>query len=120
MIGSTSCIFTSTLGGRLQISYVYHALYSYFDRDNVGLPGIAAFYKAAATEEREHAEILMKYQTRRGGRVELHVRVPHTACASACTTAAARRNMSNMLIATTATCPARDCLVLLISGVHWW
>jgi hypothetical protein len=23
------------------VSYVYHALFSYFDRDNVGLPGFA-------------------------------------------------------------------------------
>ena len=56
------------------VSYVYHSLYSYFDRDNVGLPGFAAFFKAASDEEREHAELLMDYQTRRGGRVKLQVR----------------------------------------------
>lgn len=27
------------------VSYVYHALYAYFDRDNVALPGFAAFFK---------------------------------------------------------------------------
>lgn len=27
------------------VSYVYHSLYAYFDRDNVGLPGMAAFFK---------------------------------------------------------------------------
>ena len=53
------------------MSYVYHALYCYFDRDNVALPGLAAFFKAASDEEREHAEILMAYQNRRGGRVKL-------------------------------------------------
>jgi ferritin heavy chain len=53
------------------VSYVYHALYAYFDRDNVGLPGFAAFFKAASEEEREHAEMLMKYQNLRGGRVRL-------------------------------------------------
>lgn len=53
------------------VSYVYHALYAYFDRDNVGLPGFAAYFKAASEEEREHAEILMKYQNVRGGRVRL-------------------------------------------------
>lgn len=58
----------------MQISYVYHSLYNYFDRDNVGLPGLAAFFKAASAEEREHAEMLMDYQTRRGGRVKLNVR----------------------------------------------
>ena len=53
------------------MSYVYHALYSYFSRDNVALPGFAAFFKAASAEEREHAEILMDYQNVRGGRVKL-------------------------------------------------
>lgn len=53
------------------VSYVYHALYCYFDRDNVALPGMAAFFKAASVDEREHAELLMEYQNRRGGRVKL-------------------------------------------------
>ena len=53
------------------MSYVYHALYSYFARDNVALPGFAAFFKAASAEEREHAELLMDYQNMRGGRVKL-------------------------------------------------
>ena len=56
------------------ISYVYHSLYNFFDRDNVGLPGLAAFFKSASEEERGHAEQLMDYQTRRGGRVKLQVR----------------------------------------------
>ena len=60
------------------ISYVYHSLYSYFDRDNVGLPGFAAFFRAASDEERGHAELLMSYQTKRGGRVKLQVRTPCT------------------------------------------
>lgn len=53
------------------VSYVYHSLYAYFDRDNVGLPGLAKFFKAASEEEREHAEQLMEYQNVRGGRVRL-------------------------------------------------
>ncbi|KAF8072675.1 PFE2 [Scenedesmus sp. PABB004] len=53
------------------VSYVYHALYAYFDRDNVALPGLAAFFKAGSEEEREHAELLMAYQNTRGGRVRL-------------------------------------------------
>lgn len=44
------------------MSYVYHALYSYFDRDNIALPGFAKFFKESSDEEREHAELLMKYQ----------------------------------------------------------
>jgi ferritin heavy chain len=54
-------------------SYVYHALFNYFDRDNVGLPGFAKFFKEASSEEREHAEKLMEFQTKRGGRVVLKV-----------------------------------------------
>lgn len=94
------------------VSYVYHALYCYFSRDNVALPGLAAYFKvrrrrrrlcvlcsapccawtaawhaclllmrahmraclcvqAGSDEEREHAEVLMDYQNRRGGRVAL-------------------------------------------------
>lgn len=53
------------------VSYVYHALFSYFDRDNVGLPGFAKFFKDSSDEERGHAEKLMKYQNKRGGRVKL-------------------------------------------------
>ncbi|KAF2288486.1 hypothetical protein GH714_007873 [Hevea brasiliensis] len=53
-------------------SYVYHALFAYFDRDNVALRGLAKFFKESSEEEREHAEKLMKYQNIRGGRVKLH------------------------------------------------
>ncbi len=44
------------------VSYVYHALYAYFTRDNVALPGMAAFFKAGSDEERGHAELLMDFQ----------------------------------------------------------
>jgi ferritin heavy chain len=54
------------------VSYVYHAMYAYFDRDNVALKGLAKFFKESSAEEREHAEKLMKYQNIRGGRVKLH------------------------------------------------
>ncbi|MFX6535393.1 ferritin, partial [Acinetobacter baumannii] len=54
------------------VSYVYHALYAYFDRDNVALKGLAKFFKEASLEEREHAEKLMEYQNKRGGRVNLY------------------------------------------------
>ncbi|KAJ7552296.1 hypothetical protein O6H91_06G049200 [Diphasiastrum complanatum] len=54
------------------VSYIYHTLFAYFDRDNVGLPGFAEFFRESSKEEREHAENLMKYQNIRGGRVKLH------------------------------------------------
>ncbi|KAA8517456.1 hypothetical protein F0562_017749 [Nyssa sinensis] len=54
------------------VSYVYHSMYAYFDRDNIALKGLAKFFKESSEEEREHAEKLMKYQNIRGGRVKLH------------------------------------------------
>ncbi|GAV73603.1 Ferritin domain-containing protein, partial [Cephalotus follicularis] len=54
------------------VSYVYHAMYAYFDRDNIALKGLAKFFKESSEEEREHAEKLMKYQNIRGGKVKLH------------------------------------------------
>ncbi|XP_025888835.1 ferritin-3, chloroplastic-like [Solanum lycopersicum] len=54
------------------ISYVYHAMYVFFDRDNVALKGLAKFFKESSEEEKEHGEKLMHYQNIRGGRVKLH------------------------------------------------
>ncbi|XP_047175649.1 ferritin-3, chloroplastic-like [Vigna umbellata] len=53
------------------VSYVYHAMYAYFDRDNVALKGLAKFFKDASMEERQHAETMMEYQNKRGGKVQL-------------------------------------------------
>lgn len=53
------------------ISYVYHALHAFFDRDNVGLTGLAKYFKDASDEEREHAQLLLTFQNVRGGRVKL-------------------------------------------------
>ncbi|VFQ72807.1 unnamed protein product [Cuscuta campestris] len=53
------------------VSYVYHAMFAYFDRDNVALKGLAKFFKESSDEERDHAEKLMEYQNKRGGKVKL-------------------------------------------------
>ncbi|KAI8540143.1 hypothetical protein RHMOL_Rhmol09G0239200 [Rhododendron molle] len=53
------------------VSYVYHAMFAYFDRDNVALKGLARFFQESSEEEREHAEKLMEYQNKRGGKVKL-------------------------------------------------
>jgi len=55
----------------LYASYTYQSMSFYFDRDDVALPGFAKFFKKSSDEEREHAEKLMKYQNKRGGRVVL-------------------------------------------------
>lgn len=55
----------------LTASYTYQSMAFYFDRDDISLPGFSAFFKHCSEEEREHAEKLMKYVNKRGGRVTL-------------------------------------------------
>jgi len=55
----------------LYASYCYQSMSFYFDRDDVALPGFAKYFKSNSDEEREHAEKLMTYQNKRGGRVVL-------------------------------------------------
>jgi len=55
----------------LYASYTYHSMATYFNRDDVALPGFAKFFEANSVEERGHADKLMKYQNKRGGRVVL-------------------------------------------------
>nr|AGT99284.1 ferritin [Ruditapes philippinarum] len=55
----------------LYASYCYMSMAYYFDRDDVALKGFSKFFKESSDEEREHAEKLMKYQNKRGGRVVL-------------------------------------------------
>ena len=58
------------------VSYIYHAMYCYFSRDNVALKGFAEHFKKESLEERAHAEQLMDYMNLRGGRVELQQLLP--------------------------------------------
>jgi len=55
----------------LYASYVYQSMYFYFDREDVALKGFAKFFNESSKEERVHAELLMKYQGQRGGRIVL-------------------------------------------------
>nr|AXL95451.1 ferritin [Conus ermineus] len=55
----------------LYACYCYQSMSFYFDRDDVALPGFAKYFKEASDEEREHAEKLMKFQNKRGGRIVL-------------------------------------------------
>jgi len=52
-------------------SYNYTSMAMYFDRDDVALPGFASFFKHNSHEEREHAEKLLSFQNKRGGRIFL-------------------------------------------------
>eukprot|EP01023_Acetabularia_acetabulum_P015963 TRINITY_DN1785_c0_g1_i1.p1 TRINITY_DN1785_c0_g1~~TRINITY_DN1785_c0_g1_i1.p1 ORF type:complete len:243 (-),score=34.20 TRINITY_DN1785_c0_g1_i1:159-887(-) len=61
------------------ISYAYHSMFSYFDRDDVALFGFAQYFKNSSEEKREGAEKLMQYQNLRGGRVKLQsITMPQT------------------------------------------
>ncbi|XP_077591483.1 ferritin, middle subunit [Stigmatopora nigra] len=52
-------------------SYNYTSMAYYFSRDDVALPGFAHFFKENSEEEREHAEKLLSFQNKRGGRIFL-------------------------------------------------
>ena len=44
------------------MSYAYHAVSSYFNRDNVALPGFVTYFRNASMDERGHAQKLMDFQ----------------------------------------------------------
>lgn len=52
-------------------SYIYHSMSTFFDRDNVSLPGLAKYFRDQSLEERGHAQMLIDFQNTRGGRVKL-------------------------------------------------
>ncbi|XP_051969724.1 ferritin, lower subunit-like [Xyrauchen texanus] len=56
---------------KLMASYVFQSLGMYFDRDDVALPNFSKFSLERSKKEREQAELLLKYQNTRGGRILL-------------------------------------------------
>uniref|UniRef100_A0A3Q0RI34 Ferritin n=1 Tax=Amphilophus citrinellus TaxID=61819 RepID=A0A3Q0RI34_AMPCI len=55
----------------LYASYVYLSMAYYFERDDKCLPNFAKFFHTQSKEECEHAEKLMTFQNKRGGRIFL-------------------------------------------------
>eukprot|EP00794_Sanderia_malayensis_P011302 gene11302-12484_t len=55
----------------LYAHYVYMAMAYHFDRDDVDLKGFSKYFKKASDEEREHAQLFMKFQNQRGGCIKL-------------------------------------------------
>jgi len=55
----------------LYASYVYQSMAFYFDRSDVALNNFYEYFKKSADEEKAHAEMFMKYQNLRGGRIVL-------------------------------------------------
>jgi len=67
----TEANLNKQLNIELHASYVYLSMAWYFDRDDVALPGLHKFFKKCSDEEREHADVIMKYQNMRGGKILL-------------------------------------------------
>lgn len=64
------------------LSTVYFAMYAFFNRDNVGLPGFARYFNDESLNEREHAMRFAEQQNLRGGRVKAGLWAPRLlACA---------------------------------------
>jgi ferritin heavy chain len=67
----TEAAINKQINMEMYASYVYQSMAFYFERDDVALNGFSKFFKHNSDEEREHAEKLMNYQNKRGGRVLL-------------------------------------------------
>ncbi|CAG2104742.1 unnamed protein product [Medioppia subpectinata] len=55
----------------LYASYVYQQMAYHFNRDDVALSGFQKFFQDSSNDEREHAQRLMDFQNKRGGRIVL-------------------------------------------------
>ncbi|CAN0234233.1 unnamed protein product [Lampetra fluviatilis] len=65
-------IINRQINMNLHASYVYLSMASYFDRDDVALKNARKFFKELSDKQHEHADKLLAYQNKRGGRVVLH------------------------------------------------
>jgi len=57
------------INAELTANYAYLAMAQYFDRSDVSLKNIAAYFRKSAEEESTHAQQFIDYQNRRGGTV---------------------------------------------------
>merc|ERR1719167_501088 len=65
----SEALINKQINMELYASYVYLSMAAYFARDDIALMGFSKRFRKASKEEREHADILIDYQTMRGGRV---------------------------------------------------
>ncbi|XP_046853650.1 soma ferritin-like [Xenia sp. Carnegie-2017] len=56
----------------LSAHYTYLSLSYHFDSYKIYMPGFSKFFKKMAEEEHEHAQMFMKYQNKRGGKIRLN------------------------------------------------
>jgi len=68
----------------LYSNYMFISLAYHFDRDDIALKGFSQYFKKRAAKKNEDAEMFMKYQNLRGGRIVLQdIKAPQIAWNSA-------------------------------------
>jgi len=65
----TEALINKQINMELYASYVYKSMAAYFAREDIALHGFAKRFRESSKEESEHADKLIEYQTKRGGRV---------------------------------------------------
>ncbi|KAK7072728.1 fts3-like protein [Halocaridina rubra] len=55
----------------MHLSYVFLSMSHHFDRDDISLPGFSKFFRKAGEVTKSHADKMMEYQNKRGGRIVL-------------------------------------------------
>jgi ferritin heavy chain len=63
--------FNEQITAELTASLVYRSMASHFDKDDIALKGFRKFFLHSAEEETEHAQEMIDYVNKRGGRVVL-------------------------------------------------
>eukprot|EP00106_Octopus_bimaculoides_P000489 XP_014767931.1 PREDICTED: soma ferritin-like [Octopus bimaculoides] len=53
----------------MKVSYIYQSYSYFFGRSDIALPGISKFFARESLEERSHADNLIEYINKRGGRI---------------------------------------------------
>lgn len=56
----------------LYASHVYLSMGSHFEHPDIDLPNVAKYFYDASLEEKQHAQILISYVNKRGGRVTIN------------------------------------------------
>ena len=67
----------------LLASYNYFYLSSFFGRDDIGLKKLVEYFNKASLEEREHSQIMIEYQNKRGGKFVSAIHRILDSCSSA-------------------------------------
>jgi len=69
---STEQEINKQINRELFAHYTYLSMAFHFQRDDINLPNFAKFFHKQAEEEHKHAQLLMDYQNKRGGRIKLN------------------------------------------------